>query len=152
MSNLDEYAEAMKRLEAEYRKAREGIGKVQDGVSGTTANVRGKSRKVSATVDGSGKLLELRFHGQSYRSLAPTELAELVVETVNKAHEAAQRDMWKSIAGFLPPGLTAERVATGTIDWADALADSITLPALVQEYLDQPAPGRTGGGAAPSEG
>jgi hypothetical protein len=136
-----DFAAAMKDLQTEYAKARDGLATLQNGLSDTTASVRAKSRQVSATVDARGRLTELKFHGQSYRTMAPAELAKLVVETVNRAHEDAQRDLWKSAAAFLPANVTVDEVVDGDVNWANTLSDKLALPKLVQDMLDRPVPG-----------
>ena len=138
MSDLPfDYAETMRSLRVEYEKTRADIVTMQEGLAGASASVRAKSRQVSATVDARGRLTELRFHGQAYRTMAPPELARLVLETVNRAHEKAQREMWTSAAGFLPSGVTVDDVVGGDVNWASAIAEELRLPAFVQDLLDR---------------
>jgi len=148
MDDLD-YAETMKSLQADYQKAREQVSAMQQGLTGATASVRAKNRKVSATVDARGRLTELSFHGQGYRAMAPPDLAKLIMETVNQAHEEAQRELWKSAASFLPAGASLDAVVSGDFDWASTLSDQISLPKLVQDMLERSNAGRPSSGAEP---
>ncbi|HVQ90074.1 MAG TPA: YbaB/EbfC family nucleoid-associated protein [Mycobacteriales bacterium] len=124
-------------LQAEYQQTRQRLATMQDGWAGNTATARAKGRQVSATVDGRGRLTEVRFHGQGYRSMPAAELGTLVVETVNRAHADVQRQLWASAAGYLPTGVTVDDVVGGDFNWASTLSAEIRLPALVQDLLDR---------------
>ncbi|MGC4807648.1 YbaB/EbfC family nucleoid-associated protein [Micromonospora sp. DT233] len=84
-------------LLAEMRSALEQVQATSDRlrqqVREAKTTVRDKDRRLSATVGGEGELTQLTFHGDAYRQLAPAELAELIVKTVAKAREAAQRKL-----------------------------------------------------------
>ena len=124
-------------MQAEYQQTRQRLAAMQDGWAGSTATARAKGRQVSATVDGRGRLTEVRFHGQGYRTMSPAELGTLVVETVNRAHADVQRQLWASAAGYLPAGVAVDDVAAGEFNWASTLSAEIRLPALVQDLLDR---------------
>jgi hypothetical protein len=49
------------------------------------------------TVGAQGDVRELRFRGEGYRDLAPAELADLLVRTIEQARQAARE---KALAGM----------------------------------------------------
>jgi DNA-binding protein YbaB len=61
-----------------------------------------KNRMVSATVNSSGRLVELAFKGNRYRNLAPAELASLVIETITRAQDAAEEKVRAAAGALLP--------------------------------------------------
>lgn len=75
-----------------------------------------KNRLVTATVDATGRLTELKFHTDGYRSMAPAELSAALVEVV----ERAQRQMADRVAGvyesLAPEGIDTAAVMRGDVD------------------------------------
>lgn len=133
----------LQEMHAEWDKARADLAKVQESARTVTGEARSKGRQVSATVDAEGRLTELKLHGQSYRTMPPAELAKLIMDTVNQAHEAARRDLWKSMDDFLPPEAAPETLAGG--DWLSALPTELELPDVIRDMLERglPTPGTT---------
>jgi DNA-binding protein YbaB len=77
-----------------------------------------KEKLLSATVGGYGELRQITFHGDAYRDLAPAELADLIVKTVRRAHDDAQRLVQQdsvTVAGDLF-GLTGTAHRASSID------------------------------------
>jgi DNA-binding protein YbaB len=56
-----------------------------------------RNRLLSVTVGAQGDVRELRFRGEGYRDLAPAELADLLVRTIEQARQAARE---KALAGM----------------------------------------------------
>jgi len=64
--------------------------------------VTSKNRMISATVDSYGRLVDLAIKGNRYRSLAPAELAKVIVETVAKAQDSAAKQTMAAAAEISP--------------------------------------------------
>lgn len=81
-----------------------------------TEEVTAKNRLVTATVDATGRLTELKFHTDGYRSMAPAELSSALVEVIDRA----QRQMAERVAGvydsFAPEGIDTAAVMRGEVD------------------------------------
>jgi|tagenome__1003787_1003787.scaffolds.fasta_scaffold19320333_1 DNA-binding protein YbaB len=90
---------------------------------------RDKERLLTVTVGGHGEVLDLTFHGDGYRGLAPAELSALIVRTIATARTgAARRAMagMQELLGELPdPGDTA-RSATSVEELVDSLAEWVS--------------------------
>lgn len=89
---------------AELEQQRVKIRDLEKSAASTTATVQSKNRMVTATVDRSGKLTELRFEGKRYRTIAPAELSAVVLETVQQAQEEVARQAIELVSSVLPNG------------------------------------------------
>jgi hypothetical protein len=107
---------------AEIQKQREELIRLQRGVPDISGSARSKRRQVSATVDASGALVDLKFHGVAYRSLAPTELANIIVETIRNARTEAQRQLWDVVGESFPGGTGIADLISGDYDWTESLS------------------------------
>jgi len=87
---------------ADLRAQREKIREFDAAMAVRKTVVTSKNRMVSATVDSKGKLVELSFKGNRYRSMAPAELASLIVETVGTAQENALKETLTAAAELIP--------------------------------------------------
>jgi DNA-binding protein YbaB len=101
---------------AELRAQQEKIRDFSVAMAARTTAVTSKNRMVSATVDSGGKLVELAFKGNRYRSLPPAELSALVVETVTKAQETASKESMAAAADLIPAGFGFPGLAGGDVD------------------------------------
>src|SRR5947207_6872711 len=107
---------------AEIQKQREELMRFQRGVPDISGSARSKRRQVSATVDARGDLVELKFHGTGYRSLAPVELASIIVETIRDARAEAHRQLWDVVGETFPGGTGFADLISGDFDWTESLS------------------------------
>jgi DNA-binding protein YbaB len=134
----DHYEESMNRLKAEFDQAVKGLDKMQESLDNTKGKARSKSRMVSAMVDGRGDVTELKFHTQAWRTMSPGELSKVIIQTINDARAAAQRQMWSSVSDLVPDGPDLSELLTGQVKWSEALSDMHKLPRIVEEFLAVP--------------
>jgi hypothetical protein len=69
---------------AALQREREKLGKLSELWRDGRTTVRAKDQSLSMTFDGRGELVELVFNEGKYRSLAPAQLASVVVETLQR--------------------------------------------------------------------
>ncbi|WP_407942058.1 YbaB/EbfC family nucleoid-associated protein [Nocardiopsis codii] len=81
-----------------------------------TEEVVAKNRLVGAKVDATGELVELKFHTQAYRDMAPTELAAAITEVVNKARSQMAERVSEAYSPFMPDVAGAQEVMSGDLD------------------------------------
>ncbi len=74
-----------------------------------------RDHSLSVTVDARGNLETLRFLGARYRSAAPAELADVIVETVSAARNEAAEQVARIFGPLIPP-------EADTTDWGAAFA------------------------------
>ncbi|MFD6097694.1 YbaB/EbfC family nucleoid-associated protein [Nocardiopsis flavescens] len=80
-----------------------------------------KNRAVAATVDGTGRLTELKFHTDAYRSMAPAELSAAIVEVVGRAQRQMAERVSKAYEAFMPEGIDGEAAMRGDLDPEETL-------------------------------
>lgn len=90
----------LENLEKERKKLQE----FQNKMSGITGTGRSANRMISATVNQQGRLTELVFEGNRYRTLAPKELASFVLEAVHAAEDDAAAQAIAATGKLLPAG------------------------------------------------
>lgn len=107
---------------AEIQKQRESLIRLQQGAPEISGSARSKRRQVSAVVDARGDLVELKFHGMGYRSLAPAELATIIVDTVCEARAEAQRQLWDIVGENFPDETQFAEIVNADYDWTESLS------------------------------
>jgi DNA-binding protein YbaB len=91
---------------AELVRTDEIAGRILGQGAGTSHQTSDKSKILSVTVSGHGELRELRFRGDAYRELAPAELADLLVKTIEQARQTARQRALEGVQELmreLPP-------------------------------------------------
>ncbi|WP_369406319.1 YbaB/EbfC family nucleoid-associated protein [Nocardiopsis trehalosi] len=78
-----------------------------------------KNRLVAATVNASGELVDLKFHTQSYRDMAPTELASAILDVVGRARGQMAKRVAELYQPFAPPGVDMDDLMKGTFNTRD---------------------------------
>jgi hypothetical protein len=107
---------------ADIQKQRDEMIRLHREIPEISGTARSKRRQVSATVDARGEIVELKFHGTGYRSLAPAELAEIIVQTIRDARTEAHTKMRELIGETMPGGLDiADLLEGGELGWPDLL-------------------------------
>jgi DNA-binding protein YbaB len=107
---------------ADLEKQREELTRLQREMPEINGSAKSKRRQVSATVDARGDVVNLKFHGTGYRSLAPAELANVIIETIRDARAEAQKQLWDVVGDAFPEGMEFADLTTGNYDWSDTLA------------------------------
>lgn len=104
-------------------------------ISVTAASPR---REVEVTVDHSGKVTGIDFTGSAYKRLAPKELSELIMRTLEDAKEQAADQSAELLTPVMPEGLNARDLVSGRLG-IDKLApaDGPRLPRIVREQLQR---------------
>ncbi|MDE3721987.1 MULTISPECIES: YbaB/EbfC family nucleoid-associated protein [Nocardiopsis] len=74
-----------------------------------------KNRLVGATVDGTGRLTELKFHTEGYRSMAPAELSAAIVEVVDRAQRQMAERVAQVYENFVPEGIDTKAAMNGDL-------------------------------------
>ena len=76
---------------------------------------------MAATVDGTGRLTELKFHTEGYRSMAPAELSAAIVEVVGRAQQQMASRVAQVYGAFAPEGIDTETAMRGGLDPEETL-------------------------------
>jgi DNA-binding protein YbaB len=109
---------------ADFERRRTELAEVQKKIKKSKSTATSDKRMLTATVGPHGELTALKFNSQDYRDLSSTELAALIVKTVQKARDAAMDKMGAIIAPALPPNLNFDAVTGGRLDLAAVLPEN----------------------------
>ncbi|SOD74981.1 YbaB/EbfC DNA-binding family protein [Jatrophihabitans sp. GAS493] len=74
-----------------FTSQRDTLRSLEKRLNEMTATAHAKNRMVTATVDRSGRLTELSFEGNRFRSMPPKELAATILTTIQNAQQDAMR-------------------------------------------------------------
>lgn len=102
----------------EYQKK---LRALQQDMSQTNVSKRSKDRTLTVEIGVGNVLREIKFHGTTYRTMAPAELSTVLIETINAAQQELGdkiRDQLKPYEGF--GARLRESIAGGT-ELEDAL-------------------------------
>lgn len=135
----------MEKAISDLRAQQERLRTFQTELNEMSLTVLSKNRMVEATVNSSGTLTALAFKGNRYRTLAPAELAKLVVETVTQAQTEARTAMLAKAAALMPGSLRMPDFGSGGLD-LDEMFDSAI------EQAQQPLAGQEGAGTPAAAG
>ncbi|MET0188923.1 MAG: YbaB/EbfC family DNA-binding protein [Pseudonocardia sediminis] len=133
----------MAALEKEKRRL-DDLGGVWKNESTTVVS---KDKSFSMAFDGRGDLTDITFNGTKYRTLAPAELANLLVTTLQTGRLESMQKMAATMSDSMP-GVDFVGLATGKVDPRAAL-DALIAPMLGDlesggSAPRRPAPGRAG--------
>lgn len=81
---------------AELARTEEITARIRTEGAQATFQASDKNKLFSVTVGGQGDIRELKFRGDAYRELAPAELADLLVRTIEQARKGARE---RALAG-----------------------------------------------------
>ncbi|MCY9784014.1 hypothetical protein KIK06_08925 [Nocardiopsis sp. EMB25] len=81
-----------------------------------TEEVVAKSRLVGAKVNARGELVELKFHNQNYRDMAPAELASAVMDVITQARQKMADRVCEIYSPLVPEGLDVNEAMNGELD------------------------------------
>ncbi|WP_243791925.1 YbaB/EbfC family nucleoid-associated protein [Saccharopolyspora gloriosae] len=79
----------------------------------TSTSVDSQKRILTVTMDGHGEIADLKFNNTAYRTMPPTELAAVLLETIRKARDKSLSHMQEIMGEDLLPGLDIEEVNAG---------------------------------------
>ncbi|MEU2744540.1 YbaB/EbfC family nucleoid-associated protein [Streptomyces sp. NPDC007095] len=131
------FDEQIEELRAGYQAQLAQIGELQRRMSEVSGTATAKAQAMKVTVGPQGEVLSVEFPTGAYRSMAPKELADLMVTTVQEARAKATAALAEVMAPHLPEGVDAARLLSGTADVAELMPSEPAMPDGVREYVDQ---------------
>jgi DNA-binding protein YbaB len=111
-------------MEAELERLHTTMRELSDAsasLESATEEAVAKNRLVAATVDGTGRLTELKFHTDGYRSMAPAELSAAIVEVVGRAQRQMAERVSQAYEAFMPEGVDPQAAMRGDLDPEETL-------------------------------
>ncbi|PBC69550.1 YbaB/EbfC DNA-binding family protein [Streptomyces sp. TLI_235] len=94
-----------------------------------SVSVTSAQHLLTVTVGAQGEVTALKFHSDGYRSMAPSELEHIVLDTLQRARRQVL-DQAKALAAPLAPaGLDIDDIMAGRIDPAELTKNHVFDPA-----------------------
>ncbi|KQX49509.1 MULTISPECIES: YbaB/EbfC family nucleoid-associated protein [unclassified Streptomyces] len=118
---------------AEFEETRARLDEAAAEAARISVTVTAKDRTVEATVGAQGELTQLRFPTNRYRTMAPAELASVVMGTIAAARAQASSQLLDVYRPFGPiPGLDADAEGGfSPVEWDELFAPLRQDPDLV---------------------
>ncbi|GAB2931156.1 hypothetical protein GCM10027280_18470 [Micromonospora polyrhachis] len=129
---------AINEMLAELERQRESMTRMQQGLAAVTGSATAPKRQLSVVVDAHGEITELKFLNQSYRSMSATELANLIVTTIQEARRDARVRLAEQVGGVGVDGADLHDLVDGQVDWGRAFSDALTVPQPFLDMLQRP--------------
>lgn len=126
---------AINSMVAELRQQWERLGRLQESARQLSGSATSPRHHVTVTVDSRGTLTGIKFNDNSYRSMAPEELASLIVETGRAAQRDARRATYHHVGDIGVSEEDFDALADGTMQWQSTFRDSFTLPQALLDLL-----------------
>jgi len=138
------YDEEIERLLAQYRQQREEAAATRQRINETTGTATAPRQTVKVTVGAQGDVTAIEFPTGAYRRLAPKELADILLATIQQARADAMERVGDLMTVQLPEGVTMQGLIKGEVDPLRLLPQAPGMPDSVREYIDN---GRPEGGS-----
>ncbi|KUN92551.1 YbaB/EbfC family nucleoid-associated protein [Streptomyces caeruleatus] len=141
------YDQHIEELLGEYRRQRAQVGEVQRTMREVKASATAPRQALKVTVNSQGEVTEIEFPTGAYKRMAPVELSQMLLTTIQKARTDAMAEVAEVLSGHLPAGMSATDLLQGKADLGGLLPEAPAMAEEVQEYLANGRPGRAAGGS-----
>ena len=105
--------EALRQAQERLRQTEDRLAKVRKEVEESRVTVRSTDNMITVVVDGKGDLVSIAFSTAKWRHMAPAELGDALVKTINKAREDSRAELMRSYSGVMPKPLRPAGAAEG---------------------------------------
>jgi len=112
----------------QLRERREAMARIQRDLAEARFTADSKNRAVSVTVDSRGEPVDIKFRTSSYRSMAPAELSQLLLETIAVARDEAKTAAVAAFGPLLPPGTPLADLMSGQLNFEEMMRRAIPMP------------------------
>ncbi|MEV0701211.1 YbaB/EbfC family nucleoid-associated protein [Saccharopolyspora sp. NPDC050389] len=133
---------ALQALEEQQAK----LAEFQHKLAETTTRVESPNRMVAVVLDGQAELREIKFLNTDYRTMAPADLGEILLRTIQQGRAKAAEKVQELMPAEALGDVDLRGVATGEADLSDLLGQ-IMRPALEDPLGGLPGQRRTQGEA-----
>ncbi|GLY31532.1 YbaB/EbfC family nucleoid-associated protein [Kineosporia sp. NBRC 101731] len=116
-----EYDALLDQAMAEYGRRRDQSLRAQEELHALTETVTAPRQAVQVTVDGLGRLTDLKFPTHSYKTMPAPDLAKIILKTVADARERIESRAACVVAPGLPAHVNAVDFVGGRLDPKDLL-------------------------------
>ncbi|MFK4104975.1 YbaB/EbfC family nucleoid-associated protein [Streptomyces sp. NPDC019531] len=139
------YDQHIEELLGAYRRERAQVGELQRRMREVKASATAPRQALKVTVNSQGEVTELEFPTGAYKRMAPVELSQMLITTIQKARSTAMADVAEVLSGHLPAGMSASDLLQGKADLGGLLPETPPMADEVHEYVTGGRPGRGSG-------
>ncbi|MEU3785436.1 YbaB/EbfC family nucleoid-associated protein [Streptomyces sp900129855] len=140
------YDQHIEELLGSYRRERSEVGELQRRMREVKASATAPRQALKVTVNSQGEVAEIEFPTGAYKRMAPVELSQMLVTTIQKARTSAMAAVAEVLSGHLPSGMSAADLLRGKADLGGLLPETPPMAGAVEEYIANGRPGRGAGG------
>lgn len=135
---MSEAKQSMEQLFEEYQRKRATLSELHQKIMAISVTAASARREIEVTVNHAGSITGIVFTGSAYRRMAPKELADLILRTVQDAKERSLEESAGLLAPIMPNGMDAHDLVSGRLGIEHLVpADGPRLPQIVRERLEQ---------------
>jgi hypothetical protein len=131
------YDQQIEDLLAQYRRQREEAVETRRRINATTSTATAPRQTAKVTVGAQGEVTALEFPTGAYRRMAPKELADVLLTTIQQARSEALKSVDAIISAQLPPGITLSNLLQGQVDPTAFLPEEPVMPEAAYDAADQ---------------
>jgi DNA-binding protein YbaB len=115
----------IEQLMAEYQRHRSSALDFQQKLREVTAHATSAKGLVTVVVGAQAEVRSIVFHSRAYRTLAPAELAQTLLDTIERARNAVLQQVMQAMPGTALGGVTYEDVLGGRVDLTALLPEDL---------------------------
>ncbi len=130
------FDEQVEELLAQYRQACEQAVDSRRQINEIEATVTAPRKVVKVTVGAQGQVKAVDFPTSAYRTMAPKELAKVILATLETARAQALSKVSEVALGGMLGGVSAADLLTARVDPGSFLPEELQLPEAVRAYVD----------------
>ncbi|MFD9123292.1 YbaB/EbfC family nucleoid-associated protein [Kitasatospora sp. NPDC059571] len=121
--DLDELRERVESRMAEFSAMHQKM-------QALSASATSARRLLTVTVGAQGEVTAVKFHSDGYRSMAPSELEHVVLDTVQRARAQVLEQVKGLVAPLAPAGLDIDDIMAGRLDPGQLAKDHVFTPGM----------------------
>ncbi|MET9915384.1 YbaB/EbfC family nucleoid-associated protein [Streptomyces sp. NPDC006476] len=130
------YDRQIEELLQEYRRQRENALALRSRINETTGAATAPKQVVKVTVSAQGEVTAIEFPTGAFRRLAPKELADVLMSTIQQARVKAMTAVGELMNPHLPAGVTTADLLEGKADPTALLSEEPAMPDSVRDYVN----------------
>src|SRR5690242_11157437 len=122
------YDRQIEELLQEYRSQRENALALRSRINETTGSATAPKQVVKVSVSAQGEVTAIEFPTGAFRRMAPKELADVLISTIQQARAKAVTAVGELMNPHLPAGVTTADLLEGKADPTALLSEEPAMP------------------------
>jgi hypothetical protein len=115
----------LERIAADYDRYRAGAIEAQRRLREVSASATSPQGLVTIQVDAQGEVRAIVFNSKDYRTMAPAELAHVLVDTIGRARKSVVQQLVEVLPMTSFGGVSVPDMLGGQVDWDRVLPERL---------------------------